>query len=155
MDIKKIKIIGIAAVIAIIALSVAYAAQDNVVELDNITFNTTNETNFVLLDEEVYGDGNQVWKAYGVDNKTDFTINIYNDSKLNKSDYKWNAEDFKSRYENLTTQTVDDIVVYENDTDDGLEYYIIIENEDLQTAVLIKTPSVDETVKVASTLEFK
>ena len=131
MDIRKIKIIGIAAVIGLLALSVAYAAQDNVVELDNITFNTTNETNFVLNSEEIYENGTMQWAAYGVDNKTDFTINIYNDSKLDKTDYKWVAAEFESEYENFTSQTVDGIVVYENETDDGPRYMAIIENENL------------------------
>ncbi|WP_298524688.1 hypothetical protein [uncultured Methanobrevibacter sp.] len=155
MDIKKIKIIGIATVIAIIALSAAYAAQDNVIEIENIKFNTTNITEFTFYSEDSYDNDTGIMTTYCGGENNESYITIYNESKMNQSGYKTSIEEFMAEFENLTTQTVDEIQIYENETEDGMMYYTVIDNDDLQTSVFIECKELNETVKIASTLEFK
>lgn len=174
MNTKKILIITLIAVAILVSVSVVSAGlfdglfkgeqKDNVIEIDNITFNTTNVTKFNLLNE-TDGDGGY-WKWYMDENKTGYNVNIYNCSEyFNKSDktHDWGSimKSIKgSTYENVPSQTVNGIVVYTISATSGEHvgeprYSTLIENRDLYTVVTLSSPDPNETAKMASTLKFK
>ena len=86
MNIKKILLISIIAVAIIASVSVVSAGlfdgwfgkepQDNVIEIDGITFNTTNVTKF-KLNKEDYGEYTDTY-GYVDENDTGYNVHIFN-----------------------------------------------------------------------------
>ncbi|WP_297827749.1 hypothetical protein [uncultured Methanobrevibacter sp.] len=169
MNIKKIVLISIIAVAVIASVTVVSAGlfdgllggeqKDNVIEIDNITFNTTNVTKFKLFNtsEDEYGCIN--W--YVDENDTGYNIHIFNYTNLDKSDFiSFVTPTVIEQFDNKPSQTVDGIVVYTTSANSGdhagePRYATYIEHRDLKTIVDIWSPDPNETAKMASTLKFK
>ena len=166
MNMKRILLVFLIAVAIIASLSAVSAglfdglfgqAQDNVIEIDHITFNTTNVTKFKLFnrteEEGVYCE----W--YIDENDTGYNVQIYNISAENETEYLEGLSLYLDTFENLSSQNIDGVVVYNTTASSGenigdARYEAYVENRDLQTVIDICTPNPDETVKIASTLKF-
>lgn len=168
MDIKKIFLISLIAVAVIASVSVVSAGlfdglfggepQDNIVELDNITFNTTNATKFKLKNESEGSGGYYKW--YMDENETGYNINIYNLSKTD--DFGLMLKSYKARYDydTLPSETVNGVVIYTSSANTGSHvgeprYIAFVENRDLNTIVDFWSPDPNETAKMALSLKFK
>ena len=169
MNIKKVLLITLTIVAIMASVSAVSAGwfdglfgeeqHDNVIEIDNMTFNTTNITKFELTnqteDEDGYRDG------YMDENKTGYEVHIYNYSYAN--DITWNAiiqYYTDSQLGNLSSQTIDGVVVYTAVANTGdhvgePRYVAYVQNDDLQTIVDFWSPDSNETAKMASTLKFE
>lgn len=173
MNTKRVVLILLIVVVIIASVSVVSAGlfdglfkgeqKDNVIELDNITFNTTNVTKFKIHNETEGPDGYYKW--YVNENETGYNVHIYNFSKgFNDSDKNldWEAslKSIKDPYNNLPSQTVNGVVVYTTSANTGNHvgeprYVAIVENRDLKTIVDFWSPDANETAKMASTIKFK
>ena len=128
--------------------------QDNIVEIDNYTFSTINETN--LTYDGIYDE----WKCY-VDENESYVVYILDLSQENDSDWddelKFYEEDVVS---NITMQNVSGVEIF-NDTivdDDGNEeiwYGSFFIDNDHKTFVELLSTDLNETVKMASTIKCK
>ena len=171
MNTKKILLITLIAVAILASVSAVSAGmfdglfggqqQDNVIEIDNITFNTTNTTNFTNFEKyDNSSDGVYESKFYGniEDGKQGkYTVGItqfYNKdvaqesiTKL-KEQYKDSKSVIDGREVYLTSAVVGDYV-------GEPRYSTYVYNADLNKIVSIATPDANETVKMASTLKFK
>lgn len=163
MDMKKVLLM----VVFVLALSVGAVSaglfdgffgegqQDNVVEVENITFNVTNLTKFELYnvteDEDGYG------KLYRDENNAGYGVGVYNYSYVD--DYAWNniIKYYKDRQlGNSSSKTVDGVSVYAVAANGGGSGYVsYVQNDDLKILVEMSSPDLNETVKMASTLKFK
>lgn len=132
--------------------------QNNVVEIDHIKFNTTNETKFKLYNE-TNGTGWSV-KHYIDENETGFNVGIFNYSGLDKSTSQNNLKTAKAQlYNNYPSETVNGVVIYTTSENHGKHvgeprYGAIIENYDLQSLVIFSTPNPNETAKMALSIKF-
>lgn len=169
MDIKRILLIALVATSLVASVSAVSAgwfdglfgpeAHDNVVEIDGITFNTTNATKFVLNNQTEDEDGN--WKWYVDENRTGYNVHIYNYSFAD--DMTWNsiAQSYSSyMIDNSSSQTVDGITVYPvaadsitNIGENGFVAYVTDNN--LHVLVDVSSPDPAETAKMASTLKLE
>lgn len=168
MNIKRILLISLIAVAVVVSVSAVSAgwfdglfgeqAQDNVIEIENITFNITNATKFELFKETEDEDGYCKW--YMDENKTGYNVHIYNYSYVD--DMTWNefVQSYKdSRLVNLSSKTVDDIVVYETAADGGSNvgaqrFLSYVQNDDSKIIVELASSNPNETAKMTSTLKF-
>lgn len=127
--------------------------QDNVVEIENITFNTTNATEW-----EYVGDDGQGWVAYMTKDNISACA-IMNGSDLSDSQYDFEVNELKDIMATYyTVQKVNGIDVYTLNDVDGNDtefYYAFVINDDLKTAVQLNSITPNETAYMASTLEFK
>lgn len=162
MNIKRILLISLIAVAIVASVSVVSAGlfdglfggepQDNVIEIDNITFNTTNATDFKLINES------QGWKGYVSDNGTGkYTIYIIDENKVVDS-ASWKLS-IKNRKNNVPNQEVNGIVIYTSSAEQGEyigepRYMAHIFNGNINTDVILYSPNPNETAKMASTLKF-
>ena len=168
MNVKKILLISLLAVAIIASVSAVSAGlfdglfggnpQDNVIEMDNITFNTTNVTKFKLFNESKEDYGNYKW--YVDENDTGYNVYIINCSDVDDSTFNEVAKLYEDNYDNLPVQTINGIVVYTTSAKTGAHvgeprYEAYIENNDLNTIIDIFSPDPNETAKMASTLKFK
>ena len=169
MDIKKVLLITLIAVAFVASVSVVSAGwfdglfgegqQDNVVEIDNMTFNTTNATNFELYNQTEDEDGYSKW--YRDENNTGYDVRIYNYSYVD--DMAWNQIiQFYKDYQlgNSSSKTVDGVVVYDTaangENDVGQQGYVAyVQNDDLKIFVYFASPDSNETAKMASTFKFE
>lgn len=157
MDIKKILLISLIAVAIVASVSVVSAGlfdglfgeeqKDNVIEVENITFNTTNVTKFVLFNES---DGD---KWYVDENDSGYNLHIINFDELK-------GTTVTPQTENSPSETVNGIVIYTTTANSGDQvgeprYKAYVENNDLNSMVWISSPDINETVKMISTLKFK
>ena len=132
--------------------------QDNVVEIDHIKFNTTNETKFKLYNE-TNGTG---WSAkhYIDENETGFNFWIYNCSGLDKSAWQSNLKTYKAeKYDNVPSETVNGVVIYTTSAGQGKHvgeprYDAVVENHDLQSIVKFSSPNPNETAKMVLSIKF-
>lgn len=164
MDIKKILLITLIAVAFVVSVSVVSAGlfdglfggeevQDNVIEIDNITFNTTNATNFKLVNES------QGWKGFVNDNGTGrYTIYVIDEDEVEDS-ASWKLS-IENRKDNVPNQEVNGIIVYTASAEIGEHvgeprYMAHIFNSNINTDVILYSPDPNETAKMASTLKFK
>lgn len=156
MDKKKIVIAALIVIIAILATFIAYQTlipqeKDIVINIDNITFNTTNGTDFKLYNQT------SGWKIYGSDNCTGrYTVQIVDYNKLEAAGLVkaqvLNIKDYPS-------QTVDGVVVYSDTAKIGdhvgePRYVAIVENMNINTDVILTSPDPNETAKMALSLKF-
>lgn len=171
MNTKKILLITLIAVAILASVSAVSAGmfdglfggqqQDIVIEIDNITFNTTNATNFTNF--EKYDNSSEgVYESKCYRNMDDgkqgkYTVVItqfYNKDFAQKAitKFKEQNKDSKSvidgREVYLTSAVVGDYV-------GEPRYSTYVYNADLNKIVSISTPDQNETVKMASTLKFK
>lgn len=157
MDIKKVLLITIIAVAIIASVSAVSAGwfdglfgeqqKDNVIEIDNITFNTTNITKFELYNES------EGYRWYMDENHTGYNVHII---------YLDEFDDIFTtlQNENVPTQTINGIVVYTTTANTGEHageprYVAYVQNKDWNAFVDVWSPDPNETAKMASTLKFK
>lgn len=163
MNIKRVVLILLIAVAVISSVGAVSAglfddlfggADGNVVEIENFTFETINETNFTydgMIDD---------WKSY-VDKNECCVVYILNTSQMNDSEWK----EVLSLYQddvlnNLTMQNISGVEIC-NETvldDDGSEqiwYESFIVDKDHKTIVELLSIDLNETVKMASTFKCK
>lgn len=153
---KKIYLLGIALIMLLLSISVVSAGlfdglfgeeqQDNVIEIENITFNTTNVTKFELYNES---DG---YKWYVDENKTGYNIQI-----IDFNEYYGMA--MTPENENAPSETVNGIVVYTKTANTGdhigePRYVSYVINKDLNKEITIWSPDPNETAKIALSLKF-
>ena len=157
MNTKKVLLILLITVAVIASVSVVSAGfldglfggqqKDNVIEIDNITFNTTNVTKFKLCNE-TNGD-----KWYVDENDSGYNLHIINFNEFT-------GITKTPQTENSPSQTVNGIVIYTSSSNSGAHvgeprYKAYIENHDLKTLIWVSSPDANETAKMASTLKFK
>ena len=150
MNIKKVLLISLIAVTIISSVSVVSAGfldglfggeqPDNVIEIENIKFNTTNVTKFVLY-EESNGD-----KWYVDENDSGYNVHIIDFNELR-------GITTTPQTENSPSEVVNGTVVYITTANGGdqvgeTRYKSYIENYDLNTMVWISSPDTNETVKM-------
>ena len=170
MDIKKLVIISLIAVAVIASVSVVSAglldeilgggqAQDNVIEIGNITFNSTNISGFKL--HESGDDYGGYWEWYIDENDTGYNVNIFNCSNLDDLEFNESLKEYEldTKNDSTSSETIDGIVVYTTAANEGdnigdTRYVAYIVDNDLKTIVDICTPDPNETAKMASTLKF-
>ena len=166
MNMKRILLVFLIAVALIASVGAVSAglfdglfgqAQDNVIEIDHITFNTTNVTKFKLYNrteaEGLYSE------LYLDENNTGYNVQIYNLSAADENEYQEWVDWYLGDFENMSSQDIDGVVVYNTTAGAGehigdARYAAYVENKDLQAVVTIFSPNPDDTVKMASTLKF-
>ena len=171
MDIKKILLISLIAVAIFASVSAVSAGlfdglfgeeqKDNVIEIDNITFNTTNATNFTHMEKyDESSDGAYERTAYvsTEDGKqgryTIYIMQFYDQdtAQLALNQFKQQEKDSKSVIDGreiyLTSAQIGEYV-------GEPRYETYVYNADLNKVIVIFTPDANETVKMASTLKFK
>lgn len=156
MEKNNVIVVVLLVIVALIACIIAFTPSgnvsgDNVISLDGVTFNTTKTTDFIKTDErnesgylmKYYVDANGTGKSY---------VNIL------ESDDMGFVENVMNAHANFPSQTVDGITVYtesESTGEDlnGTEYVSVMKNGGGRI-VIIGSPDLDETVKMASTLKL-
>ena len=169
MDMKKVFIISLIAVAVVASIGAVSAGwfdglfgeeqQDNVIEIDNMTFNTTNVTKFELFNQTEDEDGYSKW--YIDENDTGYNLGVYNYSYVD--DITWNQiiQSYKDyRLDNSPSNTVDGVAVYTTAANSGdnigqPRYLSYIQNDDLKILVDFASPNPKETAKMASTFKFQ
>ena len=169
MDIKKLLIIVLVAVAVLSSAATASAGLfdgflmpgngDNVVDIGPVTFNTTNVTVFKFNDTYHDEESGANFSVYTDDGDACYTVNIFNGSSLNDSQFMDMYDDYESWLESNSSQTIDDVVVYTTSANIGehageTRYATIVLNEDLKIIVDICTPDANETAKMAKSLKF-
>ena len=167
MNIKKLMLISLIAVAILFSVSVVSAGlldglfggeqQDNVIELDELTFNTTNVTKF-KLDNKTDVTGGTITRYFD-ENDTGYTINIFNCS-VDKSTFNDVFNQYKATFDDSPSETIDGIIVYTISADIGdnvgqPRYMSLVQNKDLNTFVQISSPDPNETAKMVLSLKFK
>lgn len=168
MKVKKILLITLIAVAIIASVSAVSAGlfdglfgeeqKDNVIEIDHISFNTTNVTKFKIYNQtEGYGGYH---KHYMDENHTGYNVHIYNSSKGENIAWKDALKEFKGdSYDNIPSETINGVVVYTTSANIGEHvgeprYKAYVENRDAKTIVEFWSPDANETAKMISTLKF-
>ena len=172
MDIKKIVLISLIVVAIVASVSAVSAGwfdglfgdqhKDNVVEVDGITFNTTNATELELINKtehQAYSSWHVIKKQYADKNGSGYNVWIYNFS----GGSNWNSavEWHKTNgYEKKPSQTVNGVVIYTISAKRGPNigqprFQAIVENADLKSIVEIVSPDPNETAKMVLSLKFK
>ena len=161
MDMKKVLLISLIAVAILASVSAVTAGfldglagepQDNVVELDEVTFNTTNETNFTVY---VRGIGNIQYESF--DDLGKYAVWVGDFDAL--EDPKQVDLNILEKKNNLSSQTVNGTVVYTDSIKHGeymgeTIYLAVVENSQLNKKALVWSSDPNETVKMASSLKF-
>lgn len=166
MNVKKILLISLIAVAIVASLSAVSAgllddlmgggsSPGNVVEIENITFNTTNATKFQYVGTEEL-DG---WIIY--ENELGDRCNIINDNDLNDSQWEYEIKELKDYLAaNSTVQKVNGVDVYtslnntgENNTQ--IMYSAFVIDEDYKTVVEFDSFDPNETAIMALSFKFK
>ena len=157
MDVKRILLISLIAIAVIASVSSVSAGlfdglfgeeqKDNVIEIDNITFNTTNVTKFELYNES---DG---WKWYMDENKSGYNIHIIDFDEVD-------GLVTTPETENAPSETVNGVVVYTKTANTGdhvgePRYVAYVVNKDLNNEIVLWSPDPNETAKMALSLKFK
>lgn len=168
MNFKKILLITLI-VLAIVASVSAVSAglfdglfggeqQDNVIEIENIKFNTTNVTSFKLLNET---DISGVHASGYVDEKdTGYNVHIFNCSNIEGISFTDFVQSYLVEFDNSPSQTINGSVIYTISADSGdhvgePRYLAYVKNKDLQTLVEISSPDANETAKMVLSLKFE
>ena len=154
MDTKKIIVLVLVVAVAAVACLMAFTSGpsgpgDNIVELDRISFNTTNATDFVKTNERndsaynmsYYASGNGTGECYV--NVLKFNDGTLKDSVLNA-------------HKNFPSENVNGVVVYTESGSTGEDvsdvmYVSIVEGDEV---VIVGSPDAGETAKMASTMRF-
>lgn len=162
MDMKKVVLITLIAVTIIASVSAVSAGlfdgllggepQDNITKLDNISFNTTNKTDLIKIENK-----SSTGHNYYFDDKNKITVIIRDYDKVDDAQqHKANTLTIK----NDPSETVNGIVVYTESVKTGKyvgepRYGALIENYDLNKDVTVWSPDPNETAKMALSLKFE
>ena len=173
MDINRILLITLIAVAILGSVSAVSAGlfdgllggeQDNVIEIDDFTFNTTNATDFVKTYTNASEDGLGKDDAYVSDNGTGYSMVFVIDySELYEVDNTADEQMIDAIMEGFKDtpyQTVNGIVIYPSepvyyDVDVKQMYSACVQNKESHKIIMLSSPDPNETAKMASTLEFK
>ena len=157
MDVKKILLISLITIAVLASVSAVSAGflddliggepQDNVIEIDNITFNTTNVTKFELYNES------EGFKWYVDENHTGYNVHIIDFDE-------YDGITTTPETENAPSETVNGVVVYTKTANTGdhvgePRYIAYVVNKDLNNEIILWSPNPNETAKMALSLEFK
>lgn len=160
MDRNKIIIAVLVVIVAVIACLVAFntvgeTSGDNTVELDGITFNTVNATDFLKTSEK--NDSSYQMSYYINENGT-------GSSYVNVLDFGENGDvnlidSILNAHNNFPSQTIDGITVYKESSSIGEDstqetFVSVVQNTELNKIVIFGSPDAGETTKMASTLKF-
>lgn len=168
MDVKKILLISLIAVAIVASVSAVSAGlfdglfgeeqKDNVIEIEDITFNTTNATDFVKTEDKSFYNGDI--KAFYSDNGTGSSfVGIADFSKMNDDEIS-QLNQMLLELRKMPSQTIDGIIVYTQSGTTGDDvgkplYNTVIRNDDIQKLVVLESADANETAKMALSLKFK
>ena len=164
MDKHKIIFSVLVVILFITCLTSVYSStsqnSDYTICIDNIKFNTTFDSNinqFQLYNDTDFDDGTYE-KQYVDQNHVGYNVFIWNIST--GDDWDDFSNHVKKSYENISYETINGVQVYNVTAGQGdyagaprFESYII--NDDLKTIVQFSTPTPEDTVKIALSLEFR
>lgn len=167
MNMKRALLIFLIAVAIVASISAVSAglfdglfsqSQDNVIELDNITFNMTNVTKFKLYNSS--GEKGMYARWFVDEDESEYDVQIYNYSALDESYYNQWVIEYFGYFANMPSQDINGVVVYNISADSGkhigdVRYVASLEMRDSKTVIAISTPDMNETVKMISTLKLK
>ena len=167
MDIKKVLLISLIATAIVVSVSVVSAElfdesngeqqKDNVIEIDEISFNTTNATDFVKVYDKSYYNGDV--ESYNSENGTGASfVSIVDFSKLNDDEMN-SLNQMLFEFRKMPSQTIDGIIVYTQSGTTGDKvgqpfYNTVIRNDDIQKLVILESDNPNETAKMALSLKF-
>ena len=168
MNIKKVLLISLITLAIVASVGVVSAGfldglfgeqhTDNVIEIENITFNATNVTSFKLLNgteiSGVHANG------YVDENDTGYNVHIINCSGMEGMSFADFVQSYLTEFDNSPSQTINGAVIYTVSADSGdnvgePRYLAYVKNKDLQTLVEISSPDANETAKMILSLKFK
>ncbi|WP_296790495.1 hypothetical protein [uncultured Methanobrevibacter sp.] len=168
MNIKKvllILIIGVAVIASASAVSAGFLdglfgeeQHDNVIQIENITFNTTNVSSFKLWNgTDIYG---VHANGYVDENDSGYNVHIINCSNIEGISFEEFIQSYLTEFDNSPSQTINGAVIYTLSADSGEHvgeprYVSYVKNKDLQTLVEISSPDANETAKMILSLKFK
>ena len=167
MNAKKLLIVLLIAVVVVVCAFAVSGGwldglfsephKDNVVEIENITFNTTNVTSFRLLNSTDVLGANA--SGYVDANDTGYNVHIINCRGMIGISFDDFVQQYLDEYSKHPTQTINGTVIYTVSADSGAHvgeprYLAYVKNKDLQTFVEISTPDANETAKMIQTLKF-
>ena len=168
MNVKRIIIVSLIILALLSSVTVVSAGfledlfgvqhKDNVVEIENIKFNTTNVTSFKLLNESNIAGAHA--SGYVDANDTGYNVHIINCSGLDKATFSEFVRSYLTEFDNSPSQTIDGAVIYTVSADSGSHvgqprYLAYVQNKDLKTLVEISSPDANETSKMIRSLAFK
>lgn len=167
MNMKRILLIALIAAAVVASASAVSAGwfdgwfgeetHDNVVEIDSITFNTTNATEFKLNGQTEDEDGNYRW--YVDENKTGYNVHIYNYTYADDTTWKSLVDSYRDfQIGNSSSKTVNGTAVYPTSTKNNAgeaKFAAFVQDDDSHILVDFVSPDEAETAKMASTLNFK
>ena len=168
MNVKRIIIVSLIILALLSSVTVVSAGfledlfgvqhKDNVVEIENIKFNTTNVTSFKLLNESNISGAHA--RGYVDENDTGYNVHIINCSGLDKATFSEFVRSYLTEFDNSPSQTIDGAVIYTVSADSGSHvgqprYLAYVQNKDLKTLVEISSPDANETSKMIRSLTFK
>lgn len=172
MNTKKLLIISLIAIAILASVSAVSAGwledlfgghQDNVIELDDMIFNTTNATNFVKFDKPSENEYVKI-SGYTSDNGTGHCILVIFDyADLYEIDNTVDELMINSIMDGLkdkSSQIVNGIIVYPSSPvyyDVGAKqmYTACVQNPETHKIIMLSSPDPNETAKMTSTLKFK
>lgn len=178
MDIKKVLLISVITVVILASVSIVSAGlfdglfdeqqKDNVIEIDGITFNTTNATDFKENSSFLEESSNDYVKVNGYQNNNstgDYYVIIidYDEFAGSYEDMDREVmESFKNGLllDNTPYQTINGVVVYTGSKISGEDvgkpvHISLVQNADLNKIIAFASPDANETAKMVSTLDFK
>lgn len=174
MNIKRV-LIGLLIIIAVVVSVSAVSAglfdglfgeeqKDNVIEIDDFTFNTTNGTDFIKFDKPSEEEYMEI-TCYQSDNGTgNYILVIIDYSKMAELDDTVDEQIEKELLKGMNDspyQIVNGIViypsapVYHEDVDVKQMFSASVQNEESHQLIMLSSPDANETAKMASTLKFK
>lgn len=166
MNLKNKLLIALIIFVIIVSVNVVNAdsssesEENNVIEVDNIKFNTTNASKFNIYDQYENEGGYWIW--YMDENKTGYNVRIYNFSTGSEwEEFDWGkAEAFaRNESDNAPSETVNGVAVYTISASIGdhvgePRFVSYIENRDLATIIELISPDPNETAKMALSVKF-
>ena len=175
MNTKRVLLILLITVAILASVSVVSAGfldglfgeqqKDNVIEVDGISFNTTNATDFKenkSFSKQISNDyGKSI--AYCNDNGTgDYCVGIIGYDGLGNSDEidQQVGQGMRDASQSTPYQTINGVVVYTGSKVSGMNvgkpvHYTYVQNGDLDKIVMLASPDANETAKMALSLKFK
>ncbi|MDO5815845.1 MAG: hypothetical protein Q4Q18_09410 [Methanobrevibacter sp.] len=168
MKMKRIVIVALVIVAVLLSAAVVSAGfledlfgvqhKDNVVEIENIKFNTTNVTSFKLSNETNVSGVHA--SAYVDDKDTGYNVHIINCSGIESNAATDFIQDYLTKFDKSPSQTISGAVIYTISADSGSHagqprYVGYVQNKDLKTLVEISSPDANETSKMIRSLTFK
>ncbi len=171
MNIKKILIISLIALAVIASVSAVSAGwfdglfgeqqKDNVVELDDMTFNTTNATNFNKFVKPSEDENLKITIYNGTGNYILVSFDYSEYYKIDNSSDELMMKGILDGMKDTPYQVVNGIViypsapVYHNESNIRQMFTASVQDTESHKIIMLSSPDPNETSKMASTLKFK